>query len=297
MTDSVDTPMRPRFFKYASPDRIDILTNLQIKVSDADKLNDPFELMPRVDPQQMTVENLMITLWQNHWIDDAYAEEGERLGIKSRKVFEEYYGSTLRRRAEKLESALRANDWQVFWANSEKLIKTSAQMFSEEFKLICGTSSEDSILMWSHYAEEHSGIVVEFDLTKPPFADLAATEIMEVDYKDERSELAIPLAGKKLLEEMHRHARRKASVWGYEQEIRIVMPSSMCSADHFLKITSESIKGLILGCRADPSLVSEAKMQARRPELSHIYLKQAVPHRDKFQLVFQRLDDADGSKT
>jgi len=244
----------------------------------------------------MTVENLMITLQQEHWIDDAYSKEGKRLGM-SRREYENFYLGGLTKRAEEKESVLKANDCQLFWKNSESLIREHSRLFSEEFKLICGTSSEDSILMWSHYAKEHRGIVVELDLTQMPFTRLPATEFMEVDYKDERPELTIPLAGKKLLEEMHRHARTKASAWHYEKEIRIVMPSNMCSADHFLKITSECIKGVILGCRANPDLVSEAKKQARRPELSHIYLKQAVPHRDKFQLDFQRLDAAADPKS
>jgi hypothetical protein len=238
----------------------------------------------------MNASDLMFTLIQEHHIDDAYAKEAGSLGFKSRQDFEIHYLSTLQQRAEKLESELKANDWRAFRANTEAVKKGLSKRFSEHFKLVCGSATDDSILMWSHYADEHSGIVVELDLTKPPFCDLPDTEIMYVDYGDERAELTFPVASNAKLEEMHRLARTKASAWSYEKEIRVVLPPSMCATGRFLPIACETIRGVILGCRAGDDLVSAAHEQKRRPELSHIYIKRAVLHPDKFQLDFQPLD-------
>ena len=59
-------------FKYTDARGIGILKNLQIKVSNATKLNDPFELVPLIDPSTLKIGKL---LRLDRHIDAAYNKE------------------------------------------------------------------------------------------------------------------------------------------------------------------------------------------------------------------------------
>jgi hypothetical protein len=83
-------------------------------------------------------------------------------------------------------------------------------------RVCCFSENNDSILMWSHYADEHRGICVEYDFLD---ADNIRYLIQPILYSDER--LAIDtMEGLTVLSQVMA-AVYKATVWSYESEWRI----------------------------------------------------------------------------
>lgn len=88
--------------------------------------------------------------------------------------------------------------------------------------VVCLSEVNDSILMWSHYAQNHTGICIEFDRT--PDNPLGDPEICTpVEYS---SKYPVIDFGKMLLnrdgQTLNLMMRYKADCWAYEKEWRVI---------------------------------------------------------------------------
>lgn len=118
--------------------------------------------------------------------------------------------------------------------------------------VLCLSKNHDSLLMWSHYADEYSGAVIKFDDQHEFFQGK-----IEVDYRKKRpikdistyitDGAAIPIA----------ELCVKSDQWEYEAEVRIVRSLTDCKkvaeVDKYpvytMDIPVECIKSIILGER------------------------------------------------
>lgn len=62
------------------------------------------------------------------------------------------------------------------------------------FRVLCLSRSASSVLMWSHYTNKHSGIVVGIETSDQDFRTGSKAEGYEVGYKPDRSKIRLPLA-------------------------------------------------------------------------------------------------------
>jgi hypothetical protein len=110
-----------------------------------------------------------------------------------------------------------------------------------ECGICCFTTRPRDILMWSHYAKDHSGVVLQFE---PARSLEVLTAPMRVEYSD-----LYPTID--WVRDHFAHLRnvilRKAPAWEYEAEWRIVHPGFANSYVHF---DPAGLTGAILGCRA-----------------------------------------------
>ena len=106
-------------------------------------------------------------------------------------------------------------------------------------KVCCFSENNDILLMWSHYANKHQGVCIEFDLEKledNSFLDsLKAVNINKVIYGD------IP----KNINNLPVSLFYKTKDWEYEKEYRIVCYSE----DEFLCF--DCVSRLILGAKVN----------------------------------------------
>jgi hypothetical protein len=103
-----------------------------------------------------------------------------------------------------------------------------------------------SVLMWSHYADEHRGICLEFDTS-----ELQHEHLSPVNYGGERSVLASDLLAWKLLGDLeaekrafNKHFYSKAPEWRYEKEWRDISDQPCSRGDY-------RISGIYFGFRCD----------------------------------------------
>ncbi|MBN7572790.1 hypothetical protein C1H57_22005 [Clostridium sp. 2-1] len=95
--------------------------------------------------------------------------------------------------------------------------------FKNNIRIACFTTSQKNTLMWSHYAENHSGYCIEYDTKNPLFRDM----VLPVIYRGERYDCT------PCLTTLSRNISINAiffkdEVWNYEHEWR-----AFGTADYF----------------------------------------------------------------
>jgi hypothetical protein len=147
------------FRYYKSEHGLKVLNDLEIRASIPTELNDPFELSPNIDAAQFGQRRLEALMRQDYHIDRAYRLEGRQRGFGSKKEFKRWYLKDVPRRAAERLPKVRKN------VEAER--RKFALRFGKYWRLICASQVRDSVLMWSHYADKHMGLVLEFDASHP----------------------------------------------------------------------------------------------------------------------------------
>ena len=110
-----------------------------------------------------------------------------------------------------------------------------------ENRIYCLTPIPDSTLMWSHYADHHRGICLEFDKD----SDLIGMSL-QVRYRDTYPEL-LPQNRDVLALVL-----TKSSDWSYEQEFRIIASTINTPAKlhgDFVMLPDGALTAIIVGCQ------------------------------------------------
>lgn len=102
--------------------------------------------------------------------------------------------------------------------------RSSMRSMTEPFKIVSLSEANDSVLMWSHYADMNRGICIEYDFAKfqtttpgPQYRRL----IFPALYLDNPPDMS-NLEDSELLNSMLLSAISKYKVWSYEKEWRII---------------------------------------------------------------------------
>lgn len=136
------------------------------------------------------------------------------------------------------------------------LLKEEVRRELEQHGVLSFSATWQSVLMWSHYADEHRGLCFEFDTTELEHRNLAP-----VAYTGERSVRASDIRawrmdGDKVAEKsvLDKHFYSKAPEWSYEQEWRDIREApGQCG--------SYRVSGVYFGIRCDHSIkVAVVKM-------------------------------------
>lgn len=141
--------------------------------------------------------------------------------------------------------------WKAFQVELKKLISWPNAEWQRIAKAVhdkhlgstgvCSLANDPrSILMWSHYAANHTGVCVQFEIAHDPRTFLHA---ISVDYA---KEYPVVNCFDDTEEQLKKTILRKHEGWYYEGEHRIVRPSQARSA---LEFKPEGTSGIILGCR------------------------------------------------
>jgi hypothetical protein len=143
--------------------------------------------------------------------------------------------------------------------NAEKsLPKTREEMRAVlgDLKLLCFSEAYDNLLMWAHYAKDHTGAVIEFSVIEK--YDSAWGAAKPVRYRNEmpffvnEEKLVKLLSGEgtigtpALFEDA---VYVKAVDWAYEKEWRLVGGWEKAKEEEFIPFMPEEITAIYLGCR------------------------------------------------
>jgi len=118
----------------------------------------------------------------------------------------------------------------------EELIKESVNSCNDEIKdgvrVVCLSEVYDSMLMWSHYACNHTGFCIEYVFEE---TDMFYKYLHPVVYTNERYIITKSDIMQENSEYMYSSTCRKSDVWAYEKEWRIVTAN-------FNKVVPEKLK-------------------------------------------------------
>lgn len=170
--------------------------------------------------------------------------------------------------------------------------------------IICFSETFEDILMWSHYADNHAGLCIGYDVECDFFNSMYSCsysqnvgKLKPVTYSGERPQFITPC---ELVNDTS-HWFRKAECWSYEKEHRILLPidkASVIELDHDsvlgYKIDPVNIREIIFGC----------KMESEHKNFIHkeldgfdIDIIEASPHSSHYRLNFKKYDASDEIST
>ena len=205
-----------------------VLEHRTLRWSTPRMFNDPFDVQfdLRIEVDKAEVRRLTLQkLWDDHY-GPAPAPPGNPFGHMihavrgrfpkwSREEFEANFGSPIEEGIERgLASVPRLHE------------ETREQMRNS--KILCLTSSPENILMWTHYAGQHSGVALRF--RDVPEMDSPWKEAKPVNYVDEiplladNEALSNIMSGRQSFDMptmINRLVYTKSTAFAYEQELRL----------------------------------------------------------------------------
>jgi hypothetical protein len=271
-----------------APERVDVLSKRLLRHTPLGAFNDPFEGRPYISalaPEgeaRETLQRLMPSEIQRAYDDLAFE-------IRAQIPY-----ATFAQLAEHLTAAQEPEMLALF-SELAPLIKTTMfQKFDELIGVLSLSEVPDSLLMWSHYAASHTGLVLGFDPRHPYFNEAKGPEdefrhLRRVVYRETRPGGAMTaLDGIDIF-------LVKSGHWGYEREWRVLRPLADAKETvqsrpfpiHLFEFPADALKEVIIGARASENLKRELIAIARADaSLRHVRIKQSAPHDEHFMLQF-----------
>lgn len=157
---------------------------------------------------------------------------------------------------------------------SNELLNSWSDIISH-FRILSLTTKPDNLLMWSHYADEHRGVVVKFK-KKPSFGspqkvnyknghqslnnafNLMASAVVKEEAKGGFNDKHSDIFSDITLKIIQRYFFMKMSEWSYENEYRIVYPESNAKVRKInsnldvVEVNESDIESIIIGSSVSP---------------------------------------------
>ena len=212
-------------YKYGKFDEYTekLFTNNEIYFSSPDEFNDPFDSRPRYicEGNKQQVENYLFELYRKKYP-----------GLSEEKIFADVKREIINKGKERivLKEALETS------RDRDRLRRMLG--------ICCFSEKRDNILMWAHYAKQHTGFCLEFDIDNDFFRPI--TRAIKVEYDSLLPEIDIMQLRNYPRNELAEKLLTKANDWEYEKEWRIVDHKNGPGIQRF---PDDALRGVILGCR------------------------------------------------
>jgi len=198
-----------------------IFTHNEIYFSTPDEFNDPFDSKPCYiyEGNEQQIDNYLFELYMNAYPGQS---KEEILAYVKREIITKEKGRII----------------------LKKTLEISRERMRKKLSICCFTEIRDNILMWAHYAKQHTGFCLEFDTDTDFFRPI--TRAIKVEYDAILPELNLKQLPNYQNRELGMKFLTKADDWKYEQEWRIVETKKDPGIQNF---PEDALIGVILGCR------------------------------------------------
>lgn len=131
----------------------------------------------------------------------------------------------------------------------------------EKYRVYCLSTRNDSILMWGHYARNHTGVCFGFRTSTEAFCGALSVEYSPsypaIDMTDDDEMLFV-----------RQTLCTKAQDWSYENEFRLVAKEGESEGfvtveGGFLNVGTDALERVIVGCLMSPDNVDQVLRMAR----------------------------------
>ena len=164
---------------------------------------------------------------------------------------------------------------------------------SRQIGVLCLCENPCNILMWSHYARDHTGFVVGFESEDAFFKHKEGEpgeigELRRVDYVKQRPALHVD-AIKDPDAIISDFLFSKSRDWTYEGELRIIRFLKHAYREHpkdvfLFEVSATAIRQIIFGFRSGDSLKKNLLDAAKIRQLAHVKFTKAVVSRSEFEM-------------
>jgi len=306
-----------KIFKYLSPKRIDVLKKQQIRFTQPKYFNDPFEHLPNM-PMLMNEDMFEKTFGLN--AISSILEPSTQPTIKA--IIERMHENLFpieQADIGKVHEFLNAmQDPAVNKAFKAALTAEGEHNFGSPIRnkidlnigVLSLTKRNDNLSMWAHYAQEHSGFVIEFDSDSPFFQYSESVfnifkTTQTVKYLTKRP-VVVPflksgLSDKWIEKVFESIFLTKSLDWKLEEELRLVRllkHLDTCSIlksqqIHFKHFKSSFIKNIFLGAQSSDVFEKRMKCLLRQKRYAHVGLYKGLISPTEYQVDFSLIERGD----
>lgn len=253
---SIPTPPRLyKYFEYYAPDEIGwtqrIFKNNEIYFAAPKDFNDPFDSVRRFTYPKSQAERERF--WRE-WVRKSLPHIPEEIADRQVKG-----------------SVAIGDDIP----NMEKICEELTYEMQQSNAVFCMTEKNDNILMWAHYAGQHTGFCLEFATNTPLFS-----RVRPVIYTRDLPKQDLVEFLTVNVQQLPLYLVTKAKDWEYEKEWRLADPGPDPGPQEY---PAESLTGVILGCRMDVANREQIRKWCREREPRPI-LYEAKEKRNEFGL-------------
>lgn len=156
-----------------------------------------------------------------------------------------------------------------------------------EYGTFCCSGNNRNILMWSHYAENHKGVAIIFDLSK--FKTINGSHILfqKVKYRSRRPHIIVKNI------KIRDIFFTKSSLWKYEEEYRSIANlytpeklglKNIDGKQGICAIQRASISGIIFGCKFKGNIKSLRESLIKQDGFEHLKFYKAEMDKLEYKL-------------
>ncbi|HMO04827.1 MAG TPA: DUF2971 domain-containing protein [Kiritimatiellia bacterium] len=204
-------------YKYCGPFGISALANNCLKASPFSELNDPFEYCPRSNTEEHYI--FIKSLHEDPKKLKSYYRTQKELG----EIGPDVTIDSIRNSIELVVFGMGGPLRQVLstFTNHQpgRIVQRGT---AQHYAVCCFSTDPKNILMWSHYAASHTGMVIGFDFRRPVFYTKRLSGPYRVDYTKDRPAVKWSVTQPwGFTPQNHSEAvLTKAHSWKYEKEWR-----------------------------------------------------------------------------
>ncbi len=279
------TPPPPSLFKYMTFEGMHkTLTTSTIRSCSPLTFNDPFDV--QWSPTwNLSTPALVCNAYQRFWNEVFGAQLSNTFNLSSQntRLFLQHRERLRNIRIDRRQAAF--DEWfgpfRHIAARAFAYVEQGAIAVQTQLRIISMSNNPTSILMWSHYASSHTGVVLEWDtnileqVLQSPAEPVRYSEHIPIAFDLEHFvdhlvyDTALPIPDRSQLADTW--SLTKAAAWRYEQEWRFVIKSEDAPPYSFHAFPSSALKSIICGCR-----MSHTEVHTLRSLLDHLDLRVPV---------------------
>jgi hypothetical protein len=279
-----------------------VLRNQTFRYSSPIKFNDPFDIQTELKPDYDLNEfpRILMDVIEALILNDIHLPNTETSFAKAILLFRDSvkkYGYN-KSKVEKIVYPVLGFllDETEFFISQ---INSYWQKSMRDSRVFCVTEDYDNLLMWAHYAKDHTGVV--FQIATLPECDTPLSVSRKVEYEK------YPLQFYTLRElvlwtlfeinpdlsqfQYSKHAYRKSELWSYEKEWRVLdMTYSPNKEEEFVdhKFLPKQLQKIYLGCKFDNNNLNDIITLSKsiNPDVEILRGKK---HYHNYELVFNNI--------
>ena len=325
-------------YKYSSLDSaIKIIKTSSVLLNAPSKFNDPFDSILEIDEKD---KERALNLIINYFTFKILCDFVENPDLKLQKTTDRLLINTVKGKialSSKLIKKQKTYDHIPFFDTIIKKISSLNEELNvaiesaktkfegetlpkitesrDKARITCFSKRNDSILMWSHYANSHNGVCFEFEEDRPFFKDViyseerpkidlykAMTRILGYDFLNER----ITYQDKVLVESILTPFFIKSKEWSYEEEVRCLLSDDELNTEGFeyrdgKEFLKMRISKIYVGAKASGEKLNEILRLASHRAIPVIFMKESkeryaiIPDYEKHVKTIEKIEKAHNS--
>jgi hypothetical protein len=276
-----------RLYKYFRPERLDGLRNRRICFSRPSTFNDPFDCLPHfAESRELNPVGSRTYFLQARPEDISRPELREEVQNHVRRSYEKDPSFTLH--AVMLVEPMPADGQANMAQGFREYLKPEMQ---NSMVVLSLSENQNSLLMWAHYAADHSGFAIGFNAEHPYFQSAGSNPgnpgyLHRVVYAEERPSGVL---GSLSVEKAY---LTKSPEWGYEREWRVLQRASNASEVlandvHLFAFPETAVAEVILGARMKDTTRTELlEVLGDKAVWGHVAIMQATVDERQYRLNY-----------